>query len=149
MHIKVKKQLSDIGINNISEIVYNPSYDLLYNEENDENLSGFEKVQNTEYGAVNVMTGIYTGRSPKDKYILKDETTKDNLWWSSENSKNDNKPINKDVYAINEIIFLFFTRFTIEWNLNSSIPVSASYKSLVRFSKSNIKIAAKVNEIKL
>ena len=98
MHIKLKKQLSDIGINNISEIVYNPSYDLLYNEENDESLSGFERVQNTEYGAVNVMTGIYTGRSPKDKYILKDETTKDNLWWSSENSKNDNKPINKNIW---------------------------------------------------
>ena len=98
MHIKVKKQLSDIGINNISEIVYNPSYELLYNEENDESLSGFERVQNTEYGAVNVMTGIYTGRSPKDKYILKDETTKDNLWWSSEHSKNDNKPINKNIW---------------------------------------------------
>ena len=69
----------------------------MYNEENDENLSGFERVQNTECGAVNVMTGIYTGRSPKDKYILKDETTKDNLWWSSENSKNDNKPINKNI----------------------------------------------------
>ena len=60
-----------------------------------------------------------------------------------------NKPITKDVYAINEIIFLFFTRFTIEWNLNSSIPVSESYKSLVKFSQSNIKIAAKVNAIKL
>ena len=58
-----------------------------------------------------------------------------------------NKPITKDVYAINEIIFLFLTRFTIEWNLNSSIPVSASNKSLVRFSQSNIKIAAKVNAI--
>ena len=95
MHTKVKKQLYDIGINNISEIVYNPSYELLYNEENDESLSGFEQVQNTEYGAVNVMTGIYTGRSPKDKYILKDETTENNLWWSSETSKNDNKPIDK------------------------------------------------------
>ena len=60
-----------------------------------------------------------------------------------------NKPITKDVYAINEIIFLFFIRFTIEWNLNSSIPVSASNKSLVRFSQCNIKIAAKVNAIKL
>ena len=70
MHIKLIKQLSDIGINNISEIVYNPSYDLLYNEENDERLSGFERVQNTEYGAVNVMTGIYTGRSPKDKRFV-------------------------------------------------------------------------------
>ena len=82
MHIKVKKQLSEIGIKNISEIVYNPSYNRLYDEENDECLSGFESVQNTQYGAVNVMTGIYTGRSPKDKYILKDETTKDNLWWT-------------------------------------------------------------------
>jgi len=60
-----------------------------------------------------------------------------------------NKPITKDVYAISEIIFLFFTRFTIEWNLNSSIPVSASNKSFVRFSQSKIKIAAKVNAIKL
>ena len=60
-----------------------------------------------------------------------------------------NKPISKDVYAINEIIFLFFIRFTIEWNLNSSIPVSASNKSLVRFSQINIKIAATVNAIKL
>ena len=59
-----------------------------------------------------------------------------------------NKPIIKDVYAINEIIFLFFTRFTIEWNLNSSIPVSASNKSFVRFSQSNIKIAAKLNAIR-
>ena len=68
MHIKVKKQLSDIGINNISEIVYNPSYDLLYNEEIDESLSGFERVQNTEYGAVNVMTGIYNEFKLKQGY---------------------------------------------------------------------------------
>ena len=81
MHIKLKKQLSDIGLNNISDIVYNPSYELLYNEENDERLSGFERVQNTQYGAVNVMTGIYTGRSPKDKYILKDEKTFNYNWW--------------------------------------------------------------------
>ena len=75
------------------QIVYNPSYECLYDEENDESLLGFERVQNTEYGAVNVMTGIYTGRSPKDKYILKDETTKDNLWWTSETSKNDWNPL--------------------------------------------------------
>ena len=71
MNTKLLKQLSDIGINNTSEIVYNPSYDFLYDEENSERLTGFERVQNTEFGAVNVMTGIYTGRSPKDKYILK------------------------------------------------------------------------------
>ena len=98
MNIKVKNQLSEIGINNISEIVYNPSYDVLYEEENDKSLLGFEKVQNTEYGAVNVMTGIYTGRSPKDKYILKDETTENNLWWTSDISKNDNKPIDKNIW---------------------------------------------------
>jgi Phosphoenolpyruvate carboxykinase (ATP) len=61
-------------------------------EKNSTELEGFERVQNTEFGAVNVMTGIYTGRSPKDKYILKDENTKNNLWWTSDTSKNDNKP---------------------------------------------------------
>ena len=67
-------------------------------KENSLKLEGFEKVQNTEFGAVNVMTGIYTGRSPKDKYILKDETTKNNLWWTSKFSKNDNKPIDKETW---------------------------------------------------
>ena len=85
---KVQKQLTDIGIKDITEIIYNPSFEHLYTEENSLKLEGFEKVQNTEFGAVNVMTGIYTGRSPKDKYILKDETTKNNLWWTSEFSKN-------------------------------------------------------------
>ena len=98
MNNKVHKQLVDIGINDISEIIYNPSYELLYDEENSKQLQGYEKVQNTECGAVNVMTGVYTGRSPKDKYILRDEDTKDNLWWNSEFSKNDNKPIDKIVW---------------------------------------------------
>ena len=95
---KVQKQLTDIGIKDITEIIYNPSFEHLYTEENSLKLEGFEKVQNTEFGAVNVMTGIYTGRSPKDKYILKDETTKNNLWWTSEFSKNDNKPIDKEIW---------------------------------------------------
>ena len=77
MNNKVYKQLADIGINDISEIIYNPSYELLYDEENSKQLQGYEKVQNTECGAVNVMTGVYTGRSPKDKYILKDNTKQD------------------------------------------------------------------------
>ena len=98
MNNKLHKQLLDIGINDISEIIYNPSYELLYDEENSKQLQGYEKVQNTECGAVNVMTGVYTGRSPKDKYILRDEDTKDNLWWNSEFSKNDNKPIDKIVW---------------------------------------------------
>ena len=98
MDNKIQKELSDIGIINVKDIIYNPSYEDLYNLENTPDLKGLEKVQNTQFGAVNVMTGIYTGRSPKDKYILKDETTKDNLWWTSEWSKNDNKPINTKVW---------------------------------------------------
>ena len=98
MNLKLKKQLSEVGIIDISEIIYNPSYQLLYNEEQDIQLTGFEKVQDTEFGAVNVMTGVYTGRSPKDKYIVKDQTTEDKLWWTNEISKNDNKPIDINIW---------------------------------------------------
>ena len=101
MNSNLKKQLSDVGITDTVDIIYNPSYENLYKAEKDENLVGFEKVQDTEFGAVNVMTGIYTGRSPKDKYIVKDETTKNKLWWSNEKSKNDNKPI--DIKVWNEL----------------------------------------------
>ena len=76
MNTKLQEQLQKIGIHNVKEIYYNPSYEFLYEQENSSDLVGFEKVQNTEFGAVNVMTGIFTGRSPKDKYILKDENTK-------------------------------------------------------------------------
>ena len=98
MNSKLIKQLSDVGITELKEVIHNPSYEALYLEEKDKSLAGFEKVQDTEFGAVNVMTGVYTGRSPKDKYILKDETTKDKLWWANEQSKNDNKPIDIDVW---------------------------------------------------
>ena len=98
MNTKLHEQLQKIGIHNVKEVYYNPSYEFLYEQENSSDLVGFEKVQNTEFGAVNVMTGIFTGRSPKDKYILKDENTKNTLWWTSDSSKNDNKPINKEVW---------------------------------------------------
>ena len=98
MNSKLIKQLSDVGITELKEIIHNPSYEVLYLEEKDDRLVGFEKVQDTEFGAVNVMTGIYTGRSPKDKYILKDDTTKDKLWWTNEKSRNDNKPIDINVW---------------------------------------------------
>ena len=75
MNTKLQEQLQKIGIHNVKEIYYNPSYEFLFEQENSSDLVGFEKVQNTEFGAVNVMTGIFTGRSPKDKYILKDENT--------------------------------------------------------------------------
>jgi phosphoenolpyruvate carboxykinase (ATP) len=105
MSTKLQKELQEIGVENTQEIFYNPSYEFLYEKENSTDLEGFEKVQNTEFGAVNVMTGIYTGRSPKDKYILEDENTKNTLWWTSDSSKNDNKPINKEVWnSLNSIV---------------------------------------------
>ena len=84
--------LSKYGITGVTEIVHNPSYEVLFEAEMDPSLEGFEKGQLTELGAVNVMTGIYTGRSPKDKFIVMDETTKNTVWWTSDEFKNDNKP---------------------------------------------------------
>ena len=90
--------LEKYGINNVNEIVYNPSYEQLYNDELDANLKGFEKGQLTELGAVNVMTGEFTGRSPKDKYIVKDNVTKDTIWWTSDKAANDNKGISQETW---------------------------------------------------
>ena len=85
--------LSKYGITGVTEIVHNPSFDVLFNEETKPGLEGFEKGQVTELGAVNVMTGVYTGRSPKDKFFVMDETSKDTVWWTSDEYKNDNKPV--------------------------------------------------------
>ncbi|MGE4290390.1 MAG: phosphoenolpyruvate carboxykinase (ATP) [Salinivirgaceae bacterium] len=90
--------LSKYGINNAKEIIHNPSYDQLYEEEMNPSLEGYEKGQMSELGAVNVMTGIFTGRSPKDKYIVYDDISKDTIWWNSEQAKNDNKPLSKEVW---------------------------------------------------
>ena len=90
-----KMDLRKYGITGVTEIVYNPSYDELFREETKKGLRGFEKGQLTETGAVNVMTGVYTGRSPKDKFFVMDETTKDTIWWTSDEYKNDNKPVTK------------------------------------------------------
>ncbi|MDI9310110.1 MAG: phosphoenolpyruvate carboxykinase (ATP) [Limnohabitans sp.] len=90
--------LEKYGIKDVKEIVYNPSYELLYQEELNPNLEGFEKGQLTELGAVNVMTGEFTGRSPKDKYIVKDAVTENTIWWTSEKAVNDNKPISTDTW---------------------------------------------------
>ena len=94
----ISDQLKKIGIIDPLEIIYNPSFDKLYEEELLSELTGYEKSQKTEYGALNVKTGIYTGRSPKDKYIVKDKTTEDNFWWTSNDRKNDNKPISQEVW---------------------------------------------------
>jgi phosphoenolpyruvate carboxykinase (ATP) len=90
--------LSSIGITNPCEILHNPSYEQLFTEETDPALSGFEKGHLTELGAISVDTGIFTGRSPKDKYIVKDETTGDTIWWSDQ-GKNDNKAMSVDTWA--------------------------------------------------
>ena len=90
--------LEKYGITGIKEIVYNPSFEELYEAEMDPTLEGFEKGQMTELGAVNVMTGIYTGRSPKDKFIVMDENSKDTVWWTSDEFKNDNKPASQEAW---------------------------------------------------
>jgi phosphoenolpyruvate carboxykinase (ATP) len=90
--------LTKYGIQNVQEIVYNPSYEQLFEEEMNPELKGFEKGQLTELDAVNVMTGVFTGRSPKDKFIVKDDTTKDTIWWTTPESPNDNKPVTTEVW---------------------------------------------------
>ena len=90
--------LSKYGITGATEIVRNPSYEMLFEEETKAGLVGYEKGQVSELGAVNVMTGIYTGRSPKDKYIVVDDNSKDTVWWTSEAYKNDNHPMTEETW---------------------------------------------------
>ena len=99
-----KSVLEKYGITGTTEVLYNPSYEVLFNEETKEGLEGFEVGQETELGAVNVMTGIYTGRSPKDKFIVDDENSHDTVWWTSEEYKNDNHRASKEAWtAVKEI----------------------------------------------
>ena len=91
--------LSKYGITGAVEVLHNPSYEVLFEEETKAGLEGFEKGQETELGAVNVMTGIYTGRSPKDKFFVYNEASKDTVWWTSEEYKNDNKPCSEEAWA--------------------------------------------------
>jgi phosphoenolpyruvate carboxykinase (ATP) len=101
---EIKNDLAKYGIEGTTEIVYNPSYEALYAEETLPSLEGYEKGVNTELNAVNVMTGVYTGRSPKDKFIVMDENSKDTVWWTSEEYKNDNKPASQEAWkAVKEL----------------------------------------------
>ena len=88
-----KIDLTQYGITGTPKIIHNPSWDELYIDETNPELSGYEKGQKTELGAVNVMTGIYTGRSPKDKFFVMDDVSRDTIWWTSDEYKNDNKAI--------------------------------------------------------
>ena len=94
-----KLDLTQYGITGATVKAHNPSYDYLFKEETNPKLTGYEKGQETELGAGNVMTGIYTGRSPKDKYIVMDATSKDTVWWTSDEYKNDNHPMSEEVWA--------------------------------------------------
>ncbi len=92
--------LTKYGITGAKEIIHNPSYEELFAAETDPSLEGFERGQETELGAVNVMTGIYTGRSPKDKFIVMDENSKDTVWWTSDEFKNDNHPCSESTWKV-------------------------------------------------
>ena len=97
--LEIKQALASYGIEDVKEVIYNPSYEELYKDEMNPELTGFEKGVETELGAVNVMTGIYTGRSPKDKYFVMDEVSRDTVWWTSDEYKNDNKPVTPEVWS--------------------------------------------------
>ena len=90
--------LSKYGITGTTEIIRNPSYEFLFEEETKTGLEGYDRGQVTDLGAVNVMTGIYTGRSPKDKFIVMDDTSRDTVWWTSDEFKNDNKPASQEAW---------------------------------------------------
>ena len=102
IHIMANIDLSKYGIKGVKEILYNPTYEVLYNEETKPGLEGYDKGQVTELGAINVMTGIYTGRSPKDKYIVYDKTTKEGapgeIWWTTEGYPNDNHKMSEKTW---------------------------------------------------
>ncbi len=99
-----KIDLTKYGITGVKEVIYNPSYEDLFKAETDPSLTGYEKGQVSELGAVNVMTGIYTGRSPKDKFIVVDDNSKDTVWWTSDEYKNDNHPATIEAWkAVKEI----------------------------------------------
>ncbi|MGM9872803.1 MAG: phosphoenolpyruvate carboxykinase (ATP) [Muribaculaceae bacterium] len=105
----VKSDLEKLGIKNVTEVLYNPTYEELFELETLPTLEGYEKGVNSELGAVDVMTGVYTGRSPKDKFIVMDEKSKDTVWWTTDEYKNDNKPASVEAWkackelAVNEL----------------------------------------------
>lgn len=95
-----KSILEKYGITGTTEVVYNPSYELLFEEETKESLKGYEKGQETELGAVCVQTGIYTGRSPKDKFIVDDANSHDTVWWTTDEYKNDNHKMSESTWKV-------------------------------------------------
>ena len=95
---KVIADLEKAGIKDIKSVQYNPTYEKLFKDETNPALTGYEKGHVTELGAVDVFTGVYTGRSPKDKFIVKDENNADKVWWTTPEFKNDNKPATQEAW---------------------------------------------------
>ena len=93
-----KIDLTKYGITGTTEIVYNPDFDSLFRDETDPSLTGYDKGELTELGAVNVMTGVFTGRSPKDKFIVMDENSKNTVWWTTPEYPNDNHPASEKTW---------------------------------------------------
>ena len=96
---EIKAALASYGITGVKDVFYNPSYEQLFKDEMNPALTGYDKGVLTELDAVNVMTGIYTGRSPKDKYIVMDAKSKDTVWWTTDGYKNDNHPMSEEVWG--------------------------------------------------
>lgn len=96
----LKAALSDLGITDLDDVIYNPSYELLMEHETSAELTGWERASLTASGAVTVDTGEFTGRSPRDKYIVRDALTENTVWWSDAgNGRNDNKPLSQDTWS--------------------------------------------------
>lgn len=118
-----KSVLEKYGITGTTEVLHNPSYELLFEEETKEDLTGFDKGQLTELNAVNVMTGIYTGRSPKDKFIVMDENSKDTVWWTSDEYKNDNHPASEETWkAVKPWPRTSCRASASSWSMASAVP---------------------------
>ena len=115
--------LSKYGIHDVKEVVYNPGYQMLFEEETRPDLEGYEKGVVTGSGAVAVRTGIFTGRSPKDKFIVYDDVSKENLWWNSERAPNDNKPITPEAWSdLKEVVVEELSNKRSQENL--ALPIS-------------------------
>ena len=128
--------LTKYGITGTTEIVYNPSYETLFEEETKPELEGFEKGQESELGAVNVMTGVYTGRSPKDKFIVMDENSKDTVWWTSDEYKNDNHPASEEAWStVKDIALKELTKIHV-WQSVSSLRLLGRHTLLQTCSSS-------------
>ena len=124
--------LTQYGINDVTEIIYNPSYETIFAEETKEGLEGYEVGQVTELDAVNVMTGIFTGRSPKDKYLVVDENSKDTVWWTTEEYPNDNHPMTQEQWNVVKDL----AKKELDWE--PTVPLDEGLKRTIAYFKGTL-----------